>query len=109
MVIFQRLHDFVEILCFFNRFYVDFIRYYVFLRDFGLEEFLKSLRNCPNRCHGFQNPECKKPAQFQPADSMCQFLCAGMTLQIVAFCVHIDCCSTLTSACGMSIWSKKLC
>ena len=42
----------------------------------------KSLRNCPNRCRQVSKAQCKpeKPAKFQTAVSICQFLCPGMLL-----------------------------
>ena len=42
--------------------------------------FYKSLRKCLNRCQRVSKPSLKKPAQFQPAVSICQFLCPGTTL-----------------------------
>ena len=42
----------------------------------------KLFRNCPNRCQRVSKANCKKPAKFQTAVSICQFLCAGMPLYI---------------------------
>ena len=54
--------------------------------------FYKSLRNCPNRCQRGSTPSVMKPAQFQPAVSICQFLCPGTTLYIntnIHICIYI--------------------
>jgi len=54
-----------------------FFRQILFWRSF-----YKSLRNCPSRCQRVSKPSMKKPAQFQPAVSIYQFLCPGSVLYI---------------------------
>jgi len=43
----------------------------------------KSLRNYPNRCQRVSKANCKKPAKFQTAVSIYQFLCARMLQYIL--------------------------
>jgi len=51
-------------------------------RKSNIKSFHKSLRNCPNRCQQVSKAQCKKPAKFQTAVSICQFLCPGMLVYI---------------------------
>jgi len=78
---FRTFYDFWEISCIFKKFNVDFqLDFMFFWEILCWRSFYKSLRNCPNRCQRVSNSSVKRPAQFQPAVSFCQFLCPGSVL-----------------------------